>query len=263
MQSLIRKTGEAHPPLAVGTSDAKDWEMVSLFLALLAASAAPAPISTTMDAIRADPARFDGQWVRLRGQIDQCTHFDCSICPEEATPSDPMAERCLRLSWDRQVGDPQERGADFDPIYRYATVDLVARFDSACLKGMCTDRASVLRDSRVAAVMKRRTSAEGLNSRRQVNRLLEAPAAAAAPLIALIRGKQETGPFGPVYRVFTGPDDPNIERSAIVCRSRGERGARGAWPADQGSALFARSTEDSFKCFFAEKSDGQWFIRPD
>jgi hypothetical protein len=237
--------------------------MLIHLLALVAASTSTSPIGTTVDAIRSNPARFEGQWVRLRGQIDQCTHFDCSICPEEATPADPQSDRCLRLSWDRMRGSEEENGADFDPIYRYASVDLVARFEGACLQGLCTDRASVLRDSRVIAVLKRRISAEGLNSSRQINRIMEAPAASAAPLIALISRGRSPGTYGPFYRVFTGPDDPNIERSAIVCRSRGERDARGAWPTDQASALLARSTEDSFKCFFAEKSNGQWFIRPD
>ena len=237
--------------------------MLAPILALLAASTAASPVAATADAIRARPAMFDGEWVRLRGQIDQCTNFDCSICPEEATPADPQADRCLRLSWDRQVGNPNERGADFDPIYRYATVDLVARFDSDCLKGPCTDRSPVLLDARVVAVLKRRTSAEGLNSRRHINRIVEAPEAVAAPLIALISEGQSPGTYGPFYRVFTGPSDPNIERSAIVCRSRGDRDSPGAWPTDQGSALLARSTEDMFKCFFTRKTDGKWFIRPD
>lgn len=237
--------------------------MLGPILLLLAASTSAAPVATTTDAIRARPAMFEGKWVRLRGQIDQCTNFDCSICPEEATPTNPLADRCLRLSWDRQRGSESENGADFDPIYRYATVDLVARFKRACLQGVCTDRAPVLLDSRVVAVLKRRTSAEGLNGRRHVNRIIEAPAEAAAPLIALIRRDRQPGNYGPFYRVFTGPDDPDIVRSAIVCRSRGEAGAPGAWPTDQTSALIARSTEDSFKCFFAERSDGHWFIRPD
>ena len=237
--------------------------MLGPLFALLAASAAASPLATTADSIRANPAAFDGKWVRLRGQIDQCTHFDCSICPEEATPADPEAERCLRLSWDRQRGSDQERGADFDPIYRYATVDLVARFDSACLKGLCTDRASVLRDSRVVAVLKRRTSAEGLVGRRHINRMLDPPPTAAEPLIALIGRMRPTVPNGPYYRVFADPNDPTIERSAIVCRSSGDQAHSGAWPTDQTSAIFARSTEDRFKCFFAQKTDGQWFISPD
>jgi hypothetical protein len=237
--------------------------MLGPIFALLAASTSASPLTTTADAIRARPAMFEGKWVRLRGQIDQCTHFDCSICPEEATPADPQAERCLRLDWDRQRGSNQEHGADFDPIYRYATVDLVARFESACLTGVCTDRAPALRDARVVAVLKRRTSAEGLISRRQINRLVDPPQAAAAPLIALIGRGRTPGPYGPYYQVFTGPDDPNIERSAIVCRSSGDQTTPGAWPTDQTSAIFARSTEDRFKCFFARKADGQWFISPD
>src|SRR4051812_47181682 len=100
---------------------------LALALSLLAAApAAAGPEVTTLDAIRAAPGAFEGKWVRLRGQINQCTLFDCAICPEEATPADPQTQRCLRLDWDRQRGSEREHGADFDPIYRYASVDLVA-----------------------------------------------------------------------------------------------------------------------------------------
>ncbi len=237
--------------------------MIALALAA-AAPAAAGPVATNVDAIRAAPDAFEGKWVRLRGQIDQCTHFDCAICPEEATPANPQTQRCLRLSWDRQRGSERERGADFDPVYRYASVDLVARFDGACLQGLCTDRASVLRDARVLAVLKRRPSAEGLNARRSIERMVDPPEAAARPLIELLRHGAEAGRFGPYYRVFAAPDDPNIEKSAIVCRSSGgDPATPGAWPADQQSALLARSTEDRFRCFFADRNAGQWFIHPD
>jgi hypothetical protein len=235
-----------------------------LALALLAAApAASGPDTTTLDAIRAAPDAFEGKWVRLRGQIDQCFHFECAICPEEATPADPQTQRCLRLSWDRQRGSDREHGADFDPIYRYASVDLVARFEGGCLKGMCTDRASVLLDARVLAVLKRRPSAEGLNARRGLERMVDAPEAAARPLIDLLSHGRPGGPSGPHYRVFADPSDPNLEKSAIVCRSSADPGDPGAWPVDQDAALFARSTEDWFKCFIAEKSAGQWFVHPD
>lgn len=237
--------------------------MLAPILALLAVSTAASPVATTADSIRARPAEFDGKWVRLRGQIDQCTNFDCSICPEEAIPADPQAERCLRLDWDRQRGSNQERGADFDPIYRYATVDLVARFNIACFRGICTDRSPALVDARVVAVLKRRTSAEGLVGRRHINRMVQPPEASAAPLIALMSRRRSPGPSGPYYRVFAAPSDPNIERSAIVCRSVGDPSTPGTWPTDQISALFARSTEDRFKCFFAQRSDGRWLISPD
>src|SRR4051794_33432556 len=149
--------------------------MTAILALALAAAAPPAaePVAASLDAIRAAPASFEGKWVRLRGQMNQCANFDCALCPEEATPADPQTERCLRLDWDRQRGSERERGADFDPVYRYATVDLVARFDGACLKGMCTDRAPVLLDARVLSVLRRRPSAEGLNARRHVERMVD------------------------------------------------------------------------------------------
>jgi hypothetical protein len=237
--------------------------MLVIALVLVAAAPAAAPQPATLDAIRAAPDAYEGKWVRLRGQINQCANFDCAICPEEATPDDPQPGRCLRLDWDRQRGSDREHGANFDPIYRYASVDLVARFEGGCLKGMCTDRAPVLFDARVIAVLKRRPSADGLNARRRIERMVDPPEALARPLIDLIAQRRETGPFGPHYRVFADPEDPNIEKSAIVCRSSGDRGATGTWPVDQEAAIFAPSTEDWFKCFFAKKSEGHWYIQPD
>jgi hypothetical protein len=231
------------------------------FQLLALATAAVAAQPTTLDAIRAAPERFDGKWVELTGQVNQCTHFGCALCPEETT--DAKSRRCLALDWDRQRGSNREMGADFDPIYRYASVTLVARFDKSCLVGICTDRAPVLFDARVLRVLKRRVSAEGLNGRREIDRMIDAPAEAARPRVALMQGDQPPGANGPRYRVFADRHDPQIERSAIVCRSRGSPDHPGSWPVDETSALFARSTEDRFTCHSAQRKAGQWRIEPD
>jgi hypothetical protein len=237
--------------------------MLTLALSILVASTAVGAQPASLDAIRAAPDAFDGQWARLRGQVDQCTHFSCALCPEEATPDDPQRHRCLALDFDRQRGNAGEKGADFDPLYRYGTVDLVARFNKGCLVEICTDRAPVLFDARILAVLKRRTSSEGLNDPRGGERMIDPPAEAAKPLAALLARGMPSGPYGPLYRVFAHPRDPMIEKAAIVCRSSGKEGQMGTWPPDEHSAIFAPSTEDRFKCFFADRVNGRWVINPD
>jgi hypothetical protein len=229
-------------------------------LAILAAAPAPAAAapSATLDAIRAAPRAYDGKWVRLRGQVDQCFRFSCALCPEEATPARPERARCLALSFDRRRGGGDELGFNFDPVYRYATVELVARFDKTCLAGLCGDRASVLRDARVLKVIRRRRSADGLRDGAG-EPLADPPAAAAARLLDEIG--YEVPPPGTDharYRVLAGAEDPAVERSAIVCRAFGRDDEAGTWPTDRAAALFAPSTEDRFKCHLLRKVRGHW-----
>jgi hypothetical protein len=238
--------------------------MPILLVALLAGAVGPAP--ARIEDVAARPATFDGKWLRLRGQINQCTHFSCAICPEDASGAVKADSKCLALDWDRQVGDRREAGANFDPIYRYASVEIVARFDQACLQGICTDRAPVLFETRVERVFKRRPSALGLNSRRAIDRMIDPPPAAAAALIAVLRridGVPDDAPSPARYRVFADPHDRAMESGAIICRSPGADGNPATWPADSTSAIVAPSTEDHFKCYFARYADGRWTVSPD
>lgn len=236
---------------------------MSMLLAMILASAAE-PAAARIEDVAAHPAAFDGKWLRLRGQIDQCTHFDCAICPEDANEAVKPEGKCLAIEWDRQVGNRRETGTDFDPIYRYASVEIVARFDKTCLEA-CTDRAPVLLETRVERVFKRRPSALGLNGRRAIDRMIDPPPATAAALIAVLRrldAVPDDAPSPPRYRVFADPHDPAMKTSAIVCRSVGADGDPATWPIDQDSAIFAPSTEDHFKCYFARHADGRWTINP-
>lgn len=237
--------------------------MPIVLAALLAGTMEPA--AARIEDVVTHPAAFDGKWIRLRGQVDQCTHFACAICPEDANGEAKPDSKCLRIEWDRHVGGRRETGANFDPIYRYASVEIVARFEKSCLQGFCTDRAPVLFETRVERVFKRRPSALGLNGRRAIDRMIDPPPAAAAALIAVLRGLDgvpDYAPSPPRYRVFADPHDPATETSAIICRSFGADGDPATWPADSSSAIVAPSTEDHFKCYFARHADGLWTISP-
>jgi len=237
---------------------------MSMLLAMILASAAE-PATARIEDVAARPAAFDGKWVRLHGQVDQCTHFACAICPEDANGEARPDSKCLRIEWDRQVDNRREIGTDFDPIYRYASVEIVARFDKTCLEA-CTDRAPVLLETRVERVFKRRPSALGLNGRRAIDRMIDPPPAAAAALVAVLRridGVPDDAPSPTRYRVFADPHDAALEKSAIICRSPGADGDPATWPADQDSAIVAPSTEDHFKCYFARYAGGRWTVSPD
>ncbi|WP_161989136.1 hypothetical protein [Sphingomonas glacialis] len=174
-----------------------------------------------------------------------------------------MSSRCLSLSWDWQRGTTPARGFSFDAVYRYATVELIARFDKSCLgkEVICTDRASVLLDARAIHVLKRRPSALGLGSRSERDRLVDAPAETTADLTTLLADGFERGPAGPDYRAYAYQSDPVAAKAAVICRSYG-KDDNAKWPIDA-AAVLAPSSEDRFRCYWADRSDGRWFIHPD
>lgn len=227
------------------------------------------PQSVTLDQLRNTPARFAGQTVRLRGQIDQCWNMGCSVCPLDATPQNPQGERCLAIDFDRMRGGSNDWGADMDSAYRYADVLVTAKFDPACLprrpeRGaaaivVCTDRASVLLGARVKQVTRRRRSNDGLIWR--PDRLMAAPPKVAHELAELVRptGSQ------PVLRpaaVFMTAWGRKTRRSAVVCVSLEALDNAVQWPTSWQGALVARSTEDRYKCWSAAHDQSGWRLTP-
>lgn len=234
---------------------------VSLLLGLSAATvvAAPSPRSVTLDQLRNAPHQFAGQMVRLRGQVDQCWNTGCSLCPTDATPLNPQPERCLAIDFDRLRGGEDNRGADMDAAFRYADVVVTAKFDPECLLGPCLDRASVLLDSRVEQVTRRRPSRDGLIWR--PDRLVAAPAPVVQQIAELVR------PSGaqPVVRptaVFVTSSEEKALRSAVVCVWLGPPDSAAQWPTSWEGAIVARGTEDRYRCWSAVRDDGEWRLRP-
>lgn len=214
----------------------------------------------TLDQLEADPQAFAGRTVELSGQMDECWSFTCHLCPLEASPAQPMWDRCLALSFERFAGPGGGRGAgrEMDSAFRYADVRLVARFDPSCLTGLCTDRASVLRDARVDAVTRRRRSNDGLMH--EHDPLKPLGIAAAAPIERLVRSAMPQGSIQPV-RAFAVSSDPGAREEAVVCASR--PGADSSmWPTTFRAALLARSTEDAYKCWIAQKAEHGWMLEP-
>ena len=231
---------------------------------LLAALQLQAPaIPVTADQLRANPERFEGKRIVLRGQMDLCFRFSCSICPLDATRASIGRGDCLSLSFDRARARREDIGATFDPLYRYADVVLTATFDPSCWPGQgdpCSDRASVLLNARVEEVTKRRTSHEGLIFNPEP--LVDAPSEIARPIIAdLLRRTLHDAPSRRVSAFLT--PSPLSSEEAFVCRSDTESDdERGAWP-DSFQALVAPSTEDRYRCWGANKVGGEWLVNPE
>jgi hypothetical protein len=92
--------------------------------------AEPKPVATTIAAIRANPRKFDGQVVRLRGYVNQCQR-NCSIEERAANAVGGPGER-LAISADKK----------FDAIVRPLVptyVEFDARVDASCIVSACTD----------------------------------------------------------------------------------------------------------------------------
>jgi hypothetical protein len=232
--------------------------MVHLILLLSAAAGVPVE-NVSLDQLKANPKVYGGKMVRVAGQLDECCNMSCRLCPAEATPASPQWQRCLALSFDRFRGGEGNFGADMDSVFRYADLVVVARFDPSCLDGVCTDRASVLKDARVEEVTKRRRSRDGLMHR--ADALLPAPANEAASVQALVRTQEGDEPPLRV-RVFAVRADPRLQRSAVVCWATSKPKEPAQWPTSWQGALTARSTEDPYRCSTASKDRTGWVLEP-
>jgi hypothetical protein len=103
--------------------------------ALLLAAAPPNfPAATllTIEQVRADPRRWDRQWVRLQGYVHRCSARDCVL-------SEALGNRGMLLSF--------APASSFDAWIAPqlpAKVEVTARIDAGCLINICIGRAPVL-----------------------------------------------------------------------------------------------------------------------
>jgi len=117
-----------------------------LFLAQIAPLPAdPPPVETTIAAIRANPAKFDGRIVRLHGYVNKCRGMDCTIDEKPAVAPEGRGQS-LSIANDAKVDAIL---APLLPTY----VEFDARFDSQCIIEVCLDRAPVLTIVRLRGVV--------------------------------------------------------------------------------------------------------------
>jgi hypothetical protein len=113
-----------------------------IWLALIAPVAVAAtppevkPVATTIAAIRSNPQKFSGQVVRLTGWVNSCQSLSCAIDERPAADRKGAGQR-LSIAADPRFDRTIE---PLLPTY----VEFDARFDAACVVGVCTDRAPVL-----------------------------------------------------------------------------------------------------------------------
>lgn len=245
----------------------------------------PAPVETTVAAVRADPEAFGSQTVRLRGEVNGCAGFDCRICPEEMTPQSYEPEACLSMTFDGFATETEHEAYSahrlMEESFRFSVVTLTARVDPACLTNrpwppeppstdeneiveivVCTDRASVLRDARVEAVHERHPANEGLPIYR-LEALTSAPdieSVLIADFLAALPWHRDDhlqfAAFRPEDRNFTEAED-----DALLCFCV-EDDCTGRWPVHQGLGVL-ETPNNSYNCYWALKWDGRWRVYVD
>jgi hypothetical protein len=114
--------------------------MIALLLALAQIELAPEgpkPIETTVAAIRANPAKFDGEIVRLHGWVNQCQHLSCHVSERAATDPAGAGEEL-------SIAEDPKFDAVIQPLLP-TYVEFDAQFSAACLTtAACSDRAPML-----------------------------------------------------------------------------------------------------------------------
>jgi hypothetical protein len=91
--------------------------------------AEPAPVETTIAAIRANPKKFDGQLVRLHGYVNSCAASACAIDERaKAAPGGPGEE--LSVATNQRF---DELVRPIVPTY----VEFDGRVDAACVQTGC------------------------------------------------------------------------------------------------------------------------------
>ena len=97
----------------------------------------PAPVPTTIAAIRENPRKFDGRVVRLNGWINRCQRLSCAIDERPASGSEGPGSH-LSIGENQKFDDTVKT---LVPTY----VEFDARFNATCLtSAVCTDRAPEL-----------------------------------------------------------------------------------------------------------------------
>ena len=100
----------------------------------------PAATPLTIEQVRADPRRWDGKWVRVRGFVHRCSALDCML-------AEGPRNRGMSLSF--------AAAPSFDAWIAPqlpAEVEVTARIDANCLLNVCTDRAPVLQQVYVETI---------------------------------------------------------------------------------------------------------------
>ncbi len=122
--------------------------LLALLLVAPGTAPAPEPIYATIAQIRADPDRFHGRQVVVRGWMNACQNLSCSI---KRNPNPMRNEWKDKLSIDANPS--------FDKIvvdWLPSEIEVSATVDATCFRGdvICMDRAPDLRGAKLLQVMR-------------------------------------------------------------------------------------------------------------
>lgn len=274
--------------------------MLHIFAAVLALSDPTGPVVEARIAdVIANPERYGGQTLRIRGQVDACYGFVCSICPEDMTPENADGEKCLRMGFDgygsEEDRDRDDEGGyvpapwrDVEALFRFSVVTGEGEFDPSCLtrrpwppepraeaegggamadEVLCMDRATTWRGVQVRAVHRRLPSNAGLVFGRGGGGLSPSPDAVSVPVKAAYRdylrliGSDADDPSAVFTPEFADfkPETASEEARLCICL---KDDCETDWPR-RDLSTWARTPNDPYVCYAALKTDGVWRVFPE
>ena len=210
-----------------------------------AADLAPAveeAVATTIETIDADPAKYYGKPVRIRGLIGACTTPNCEIVP--VAPGTRIGrDRAMPMMFSDRPGAPQ-----MAYLYRFSEVTVEGRYDRA---GLTVDRVVTVHKSWSALNFFDPGDKPG-------NRLTAPPPKLAEALLAAYTawrdrpGSVAPDPNTTPYRSFVDPTDAGAPYFCF-CRSND---CDGEWPMIAEQLLV--SPANPYSCAKAEKQGSLW-----
>jgi hypothetical protein len=230
------------------------------------------PVKVSISDLRHHPEKYDGKIIQLVGKLTECAHWECSLCPEEMTNESADPKQCLPLGFRSLINDTGFGSDAQEAVFRFASVTIRAKFDPECLRRHCTDRGTVLRETEVVEVRKRRESKAGLwlgpqtklvpVAKNEEERIIAAALNAGYP-----RGTSHDEQ-DPAFAVVMRQYDPLIKafglhgeaNEAIVCYAPSGSGTD-PWPVSIEGALYAPSTNDRYHCNSVRKLADQWILQ--
>ena len=244
------------------------------------------PIETTIQAVRADPSRFEGKFIVVRGVLDECTEVNCNIrqiAPGEMPRDDggPAISVTFKMA-PGPVGTQSDdgvmslSGALANRLYRFSEVTAVGLYAATCDSGpkpnrpaaegereeitVCSQRTGDFKVARVLTVHKRwPATAFGAKSDALVP-LSQAAArnvfSAYIRAILAVNPDSDVAEWKPDYRAFSLGDEPD---SAILCICRGKQCDSG-WPASVTALVSAPA--NPYGCVEAARAGGGWRFAP-
>ena len=263
--------------------------IAALFLLLTIASgcatrpggSGDSPIDTTIAAVRADGAKYDGKYIRIRGLVTRCDAFVCGLVPISPEGKPDWEARRLRFNfWSGaailNIPDPVMRSRISMPLgflYRFSEATIVGRYDYTCDSAedvlakpasgnlqeitVCTDGGDDLHEATVVSVHRRWPStafSAGTDAPKLTPLSADTVAAMTAAYIAAggIKPWETKDP----YRAFIDSNDAESARFCVCLK----QDCTGQWPTEP--QHLPGNTMNPYTCVQAKHNDGAWHFQP-